>query len=112
MNTPEEQRQQIMTVGMALKLAELTRKQAMEEAYRDTELMLRESDTVRQMKEDIRSIRRNRNRALMLMAGFVLALIWPTFAAAIHDPALKQWTTALAMLGDLLVVLYSWFKRY
>lgn len=101
-----------MTVSMALKLAELHRKQSLEEAWRQTELQIRESECIQKMKEDIRSIRRNRNRAVMLLAGFILALIWPAFTTLIHDPALKQWTTALAMLGDLAVVLYSWVRRY
>ena len=57
-----------MTVGMSLKLAYMTRAQAVEQAWREAELQIRDADAARQETEDTRSRRRNRNRLGVLAA--------------------------------------------
>lgn len=111
--TPDQERQQVITVGMALKLAHMTRFQATECAYRDAELQIRANDAERQRTEDIRSQRRNRNRCYMLLAGFILALVWPVATlSVIHWTAGLRWTPAISVVGDLAVTTYAYFRKY
>ena len=72
-----------MTVGEAIKLAEMTVKQACERSYRDTELQIRDNDTTRQATEDMRSIHRNKNRAYVLVCGLTISIVWPMIATAL-----------------------------
>lgn len=108
----QELRESNMSVGMAVKLAGMTRSQACEQAYRDAELQIRHADMARQRTEDVRSIRRNRNRLYMLLAGFFMALLWPAFCNAAGLPGLVQWTAAIAVTGDLAVTAYALVRRY
>lgn len=101
-----------ISVGMAIKLADMTRGQACEQSYRDTELQLRASDSARQRTEDVRSVRRNRNRLYMLLAGFGMALAWPALCHLANFASGLQWTAAIAVTGDLAVTAYALWKRY
>lgn len=110
---PGSQRAAPMSVGMALKLANMTRAQAAEQAWRNAELQIRQADADRQVIEDVRSQRRNRNRSYMLLAGFVLAIVWPLVAKGVLNwPAGLTWTPAIAVVGDLCVTTYAYFRKY
>jgi hypothetical protein len=107
-------RNEPMTVGQALKLAGMTRKQVMEEVYREIDLALRDSTDMRRMAEDIRSLHRNRNRLSVYVVGFVVSVVWPLVVTQLfqHSTVMMGWTTALATIGNLLVVFYAYVKRY
>lgn len=110
---PAQLRAMVMTLSMALKLAAMTRAQAVEQAYRDAELQIRQSDLTRQATEDLRSIRRNRNRVFVLCMGLVMSILWPAIMLHFfHSTVGTAWTTAVANTGDMLVTLYAWRRRY
>lgn len=112
MKAPAEQRAEYMTVGMALKLAHLTIAQACEQAYRDTELMLREQDAIRQHTEDLRSRRRNRNRLLVLAIGISMAWFWPWLMTVTGLFAMIRWTTMAALCCEAIETAYAYFREY
>jgi hypothetical protein len=99
-------------VSMALDLASTAKREAIDHAWDDAAGQITQADAARQRTEDIRSVRRNRNRLYMLLAGFVMALLWPLICTALHMPAGKQWTSAISVTGDLTVTAYALLKRY
>lgn len=111
--TPEAEREALMTVGRALKLAHMTIGQAQEVAYRDAELLIREMDRVRQAVEDKRSRHRNLNRLLVLIVSLTCALLWPMIMMDVfHSVVGTAWTTAVANTGDIGVTAYALKRRY
>ena len=115
MSAPEvrEERAAYMPVSMALKLAQLTLKQACEQAYRDTELLIREADQARQAIEDKRSVYRNRNRTYVLLAGFAISLVWPVLAVQMFQSnELANYASALGYTGDIAITLRALHRRY
>ncbi len=102
-----------MTVGMALKLAAITRAQALEQAYREVVLMLRESDDARQIFEDRRSVRRNRNRLAVLTMGLTASILWPLIMLHVfHSSVGTVWTTAVSNTADMAVTAYALWRHY
>jgi hypothetical protein len=99
-------------VSMAVDLAHAAKREAIDHAWDDSAGQIRDADAIRQRFEDVRSVRRNRNRLYMLLAGFVMALAWPLICTALHLPAGKQWTSAISVTGDLTVTAYALWKRY
>ena len=115
MNAKEirDERAAYMPVSMALKLAQLTLKQACEQAYRDTQLQIRDADQARQAIEDKRSVHRNRNRAYVLLVGLSISLAWPVIAIHLFDSGfLANFASALGYIGDLSVTFYALHRRY
>ncbi len=112
-HTVANEEHSMMPVGMALKLANMTRAQAIEEAWRNTELQIRDAESGRQAIEDKRSYRRNRNRLYMLSAGFIMALVWPLVTQSLlHMNAGLKWTSAISVTGDLAVTAYALWRKY
>ena len=110
---PEIARAELMTVGEALKLAKLTKRDACDTTYRETELQIRDADTVRQATEDKRSIHRNKNRAYVLVVGLTISLIWPMVAVHLFNSQfLANFASALGYCGNLGVTFYALMKRY
>ena len=115
MSAPEvrEERAAYMPVSMALKLAQLTLRQACEQAYRDTELQIRDAERARQKVEDERSVHRNRNRTYVLLVGFTISLVWPVLAVRLFaSDFLANYASALGYTGDLAVTLWALHRRY
>lgn len=104
---------QFMTWGQAVKLANLTRQQACEQAYRDTELQIRDADMARQAVEDARSIHRNANRTIVLVVGFLVSLFWPPIAIHFFSSTYAAtFASALGYVGDIGVTTYALYRRY
>lgn len=75
------------------------------------EQMLAEADAAREATEETRSIRRNRNRLLVLVTGMIISVLWPVLTTHGH-PTAAELTTAAALAGDMIVTAYAWRKRY
>lgn len=102
-----------LTVGQALKYGRLLHGQVLEQVYREIALAIREMDTERARLEDMRSVRRNRNRLAVLLGSLIIATIWPYFAEHVmHSTYGGSWTTAIANMGDILITGYALIRRY
>lgn len=104
---------QFMTWGQAVKLANLTRQQACEQAYRDTELQIRDAESERSRTEETRSVHRNANRTIVLIVGFLISISWPFLAVHLfHSTYGATFASALGYLGDIGVTTYALVRRY
>lgn len=106
-------REKPITVETAIKLAEMTVKQACERAYRDTELQIRDAAANAKSIEDKRSVHRNANRTVVLLVGFAISLLWPFIAIHMfHSTNGATFASALGYLGDIGVTTYALIKHY
>lgn len=82
-------------------------------AHDDTAIMLGVMREQMKAAEDLRSVRRNRNRVGVLACGLVISILWPTITWDVfHSIVGTIWTTAVANTGDMLVTAYAWLRRY
>lgn len=69
-------------------------------------------DAERAAIEDRRSVRRNRNRLLVLCMGLTLSLLWPwLMMECVHTMVGTVWTTAISNTGDMGVTAYALIKH-
>lgn len=74
---------------------------------------LREQDKERQETEDIRAIRRNRNRFITLVAALVMGFLVPyLFVVFSLPPSLQRYTFVITIIPDALITLYAYVRRY
>jgi len=101
-----------VTWGQLVRCNAYLTRNAIAQSERNIELMLREQYMTRSQFEDHRSVRRNRNRIYMLLAGFFMSLLWPDLALHVfHNVALTAWTTAISSTGDITVTLWALWKH-
>ncbi len=66
-----------------------------------------------QAAEDARSIKRNRNRILVLVCGICGSAGWPAvMAATTHSAMLATFGAPIGFTAALAVTAYAWLRRY
>lgn len=67
----------------------------------------------RQVAEDTRANRRNRNRFITLLAALAMGFLIPWALAAFHaSPSFQRYTFVIIIIPDAFITLYAYLRKY
>lgn len=72
-----------------------------------------DADKRRQLLEDQRANRRNRNRSYTILVALFMTFAVPYLVANVfHAAPLLKYATGIAIIPDGLITLYAWYRKY